>query len=128
MTIWKALRSRCETARAFDNRWMGESPGCFVSLLALIRDGGPGVSRTRDLRFRKLRKNRLQHQLEPTHDARFIALMDRFMPQWRRCREQPESVTCFARDFDFVPSRRDIRENGADSSKRMTRLKLASTA
>ncbi len=23
------------------------------------------------------------HMLEPTHDARFIALMDRFMPQWR---------------------------------------------
>jgi hypothetical protein len=67
---------------------MGESPGWFVSLLALIKDGGPGVSRTHDLRFRKLRKNRLQHMLEPTHDARFIALMDRFMPQWRRCREQ----------------------------------------
>ena len=23
------------------------------------------------------------HLLEPTHNARFVALMDRFMPQWR---------------------------------------------
>lgn len=28
------------------------------------------------------------HVLEPTHNARFIALMDRLMPQWRACREQ----------------------------------------
>jgi predicted metal-dependent hydrolase len=28
------------------------------------------------------------HLLEPTHNARFIALMDRFMPQWRFHREQ----------------------------------------
>jgi predicted metal-dependent hydrolase len=28
------------------------------------------------------------HVLEPTHNVRFVALMDRLMPQWRRCREQ----------------------------------------
>ena len=28
------------------------------------------------------------HILEPTHNARFVALMDRLMPQWRACREQ----------------------------------------
>lgn len=28
------------------------------------------------------------HLLEPTHSARFVALMDRFMPQWRFRREQ----------------------------------------
>lgn len=28
------------------------------------------------------------HMLEPTHNARFIALMDRLMPQWRVYREQ----------------------------------------
>jgi hypothetical protein len=28
------------------------------------------------------------HLLEPTHNTRFIALMDRFMPQWRDRREQ----------------------------------------
>jgi predicted metal-dependent hydrolase len=28
------------------------------------------------------------HLLEPTHSARFIALMDRFMPQWRFRREE----------------------------------------
>ncbi|MFZ0948401.1 MAG: M48 family metallopeptidase [Candidatus Sulfotelmatobacter sp.] len=28
------------------------------------------------------------HVLEPTHNARFIARMDRLMPQWRTCREQ----------------------------------------
>jgi predicted metal-dependent hydrolase len=27
------------------------------------------------------------HMLEPTHNARFITLMDRLMPQWRSCRD-----------------------------------------
>ena len=26
------------------------------------------------------------HLLEPTHNARFTALINRFMPQWQRCR------------------------------------------
>jgi predicted metal-dependent hydrolase len=30
----------------------------------------------------------LVHLVEPTHNARFVALMDRLMPQWRFCREQ----------------------------------------
>jgi predicted metal-dependent hydrolase len=29
----------------------------------------------------------LVHLLEPTHNARFVALMDRFIPQWLFCRE-----------------------------------------
>jgi predicted metal-dependent hydrolase len=29
----------------------------------------------------------MAHLLEPTHNSRFLALMDRFMPQWRFCRE-----------------------------------------
>jgi predicted metal-dependent hydrolase len=29
----------------------------------------------------------LVHLLEPTHNARFIALMDRFMPNWQLCRQ-----------------------------------------
>jgi predicted metal-dependent hydrolase len=28
------------------------------------------------------------HLLEPTHNARFVALMDRFLPQWRFRRDQ----------------------------------------
>jgi predicted metal-dependent hydrolase len=28
------------------------------------------------------------HLLEPTHNTRFITLMDQFMPQWRVCRDQ----------------------------------------
>ena len=28
------------------------------------------------------------HMLEPTHNAHFVAIMDRLMPQWRVCREQ----------------------------------------
>jgi len=28
----------------------------------------------------------MTHLLEPTHNSRFIALMDRFLPQWRECR------------------------------------------
>jgi predicted metal-dependent hydrolase len=30
----------------------------------------------------------MAHLLEPTHNVRFIALMDRLMPQWRICRER----------------------------------------
>ena len=29
----------------------------------------------------------MMHLLEPTHNARFIALMDRFMPQWQERRQ-----------------------------------------
>lgn len=29
----------------------------------------------------------MMHLIEPTHNARFIALMDRHMPQWQECRE-----------------------------------------
>ena len=34
----------------------------------------------------------LVHLLEPTHNARFIALMDRFMPKWHFHRE--DSIVC----------------------------------
>jgi len=27
-------------------------------------------------------------QAEPTHSTRFVALMDRLMPQWRACRDE----------------------------------------
>ncbi len=30
----------------------------------------------------------MAHIVEPTHNARFVALMDRLMPQWRHYREQ----------------------------------------
>ena len=30
----------------------------------------------------------LAHLLEPTHNARFIVLMDRLLPQWRTRRDQ----------------------------------------
>jgi predicted metal-dependent hydrolase len=30
----------------------------------------------------------MTHLLEPTHNARFLSLMDRFMPQWQFYREQ----------------------------------------
>ncbi len=30
----------------------------------------------------------LVHLLEPTHNARFVALMDRFLPQWRSLRDE----------------------------------------
>jgi len=29
----------------------------------------------------------MAHLIEPTHNARFIALMDRFLPQWRTLRD-----------------------------------------
>jgi predicted metal-dependent hydrolase len=30
----------------------------------------------------------LLHLVEPTHNARFQSLMDRFMPQWRQVRDE----------------------------------------
>ena len=30
----------------------------------------------------------MAHLLEPTHNARFVALMDRFMPHWKQMREE----------------------------------------
>jgi hypothetical protein len=30
----------------------------------------------------------LVHLLEPTHNARFVALMDRFLPEWKQRRDQ----------------------------------------
>ena len=30
----------------------------------------------------------LVHLLEPTHNQRFVALMDKFMPQWRQFRDE----------------------------------------
>ena len=30
----------------------------------------------------------LVHLLEPTHNARFVALIDRLMPQWRQHRDE----------------------------------------
>lgn len=30
----------------------------------------------------------LVHLLEPTHNARFVALMDRFLPKWKACRAE----------------------------------------
>ena len=29
----------------------------------------------------------LVHLLEPTHNARFIGLLDRFLPRWQSCRQ-----------------------------------------
>ena len=29
----------------------------------------------------------MAHLLEPTHNIRFTALLDRFLPHWRYCRE-----------------------------------------
>ena len=28
------------------------------------------------------------HLLEPSHNARFIALMDQFLPKWQNCRKE----------------------------------------
>jgi len=28
------------------------------------------------------------HLLEPSHNARFIALMDQFLPKWQTCRKE----------------------------------------
>lgn len=41
------------------------------------------------------------HLLEPTHNARFVALMDRFMPQWRFCREELNRLPVRHEEWDY---------------------------
>jgi len=41
------------------------------------------------------------HLLEPTHNARFIALMDQFMPKWRFYREQLNQLPVSHEDWDY---------------------------
>lgn len=41
------------------------------------------------------------HLLEPTHNARFVALMDRLMPQWRVCREKLNQLPVRHEKWDY---------------------------
>ena len=41
------------------------------------------------------------HMLEPTHNARFIALMQRFMPTWRFYREQLNQLPVHHEDWAY---------------------------
>jgi hypothetical protein len=63
------------------------------------------------------------HVLEPTHNARFVALVDRLMPQWRICRDQLNQLRamrsgltdsqCLPRIIClWVANRRCLRESG----------------
>lgn len=41
------------------------------------------------------------HIVEPTHNSRFIALMDRFMPQWRHFRQMLNRMPVRHEDWDY---------------------------
>ena len=41
------------------------------------------------------------HLLEPTHNARFVALMDRFMPTWQFCRQKLNRLPVRHADWDY---------------------------
>jgi predicted metal-dependent hydrolase len=41
------------------------------------------------------------HLLEPTHNARFVALMERFMPNWRMFREQLNQLPVRHEEWDY---------------------------
>jgi predicted metal-dependent hydrolase len=41
------------------------------------------------------------HLLEPTHNARFVALMDRFMPAWRHHREQLNQLPVRHEEWEY---------------------------
>ena len=41
------------------------------------------------------------HFLEPTHNARFVALMDRFMPKWQFCRQRLNRLPVRHADWDY---------------------------
>ena len=43
----------------------------------------------------------LVHMLEPTHNARFIGLMDKFMPKWRFYREQMNRLPVRHEDWRY---------------------------
>jgi predicted metal-dependent hydrolase len=43
----------------------------------------------------------MMHLLEPTHNQRFIALMDQFMPQWRHYREELNRLPVRQEKWDY---------------------------
>ncbi|MBI3246263.1 MAG: M48 family metallopeptidase [Deltaproteobacteria bacterium] len=43
----------------------------------------------------------MAHLLEPTHNARFVALMDRFMPAWQLCRQKLNRLPVRHADWDY---------------------------
>jgi predicted metal-dependent hydrolase len=43
----------------------------------------------------------LVHLLEPTHNARFMALMDRFMPKWQSCRQTLSRLPVRHESWDY---------------------------
>jgi hypothetical protein len=43
----------------------------------------------------------MMHMLEPTHNARFIALMDRYMPQWQERRQLLNRLPVRHEDWEY---------------------------
>lgn len=43
----------------------------------------------------------LVHLLEPTHNARFVSLMDRFMPQWRQHRDELNRIPLAHQEWEY---------------------------
>lgn len=43
----------------------------------------------------------MAHLLEPTHNARFVALMDRLIPQWQSSRQQLNRLPVRHADWTF---------------------------
>jgi predicted metal-dependent hydrolase len=43
----------------------------------------------------------MTHLLEPTHNARFVALMDQYMPQWQFYREQLNRLPVSHEDWAY---------------------------
>ena len=43
----------------------------------------------------------LVHLIEPTHNARFVALMDQFMPKWQFCRQRLNRLPVRHADWDY---------------------------
>ncbi len=43
----------------------------------------------------------MTHVLEPTHNARFVTLMDQFMPQWRFYRDQLNRLPVSHEDWTY---------------------------
>lgn len=41
------------------------------------------------------------HLLEPTHNSRFVALMDRFIPQWQHTRQKLNRLPVRHSDWDY---------------------------
>jgi predicted metal-dependent hydrolase len=71
------VKVECVFVQHMKTRWGGCNPGARTIRLNTELAKKPPVC------LEYVTVHEMIHLLEPTHNARFVALMDRFMPKWR---------------------------------------------